>query len=93
MSSVVKISPIGNLGNQMLQLMLARSIAERALGLEVVGYDMPEWGLHAPVPTNLPSNTLILKGQYLSLIHISPTAHVSASRAPGQSSDSRSGYF
>jgi hypothetical protein len=65
MSSVVKISLVGNLGNQMLQLMLARSIAERVPGLEVVGYDIPEWGLKAPAPSDLPPNTLILKGQYV----------------------------
>jgi hypothetical protein len=65
MSSILKITPIGNLGNQMLQLMLARSMAEQVPGLIVVGYDMPEWGLHAPIPSYLPPIKLILKGQHV----------------------------
>jgi len=67
MSSVLKITPIGNLGNQMLQLILARSIAEKVPETKVVGYDIPEWGLQSPIPTNHLENKLTLKGQYVDI--------------------------
>lgn len=41
----LEIAPVGNLGNQMLQLVLATAIADQAPGLEIKGHDMPLWGL------------------------------------------------
>lgn len=67
MNPILKITPIGNLGNQMLQLMLAKSIAHQVPGLEIVGHDMPDWNLRAPIPPDFPLNTVILKGQYVDI--------------------------
>lgn len=44
-SPVVHISRLGNLGNQMFQLMAARSIARRVPGCVISSQDMPSWGL------------------------------------------------
>ena len=35
----------GQLGNQMIRFMFARKLSYRAGGLEIAGYNMPEWGL------------------------------------------------
>lgn len=65
MNPTFKITPIGNLGNQMLQLMLARSLSRHVPGLVVSGYDMPIWNLRAPVVDGFPENALVLKGQHV----------------------------
>ena len=43
------IYPRGNLGNQMLQFGFAMNLKSQVPGLEVRGYDLPIWGLSAPV--------------------------------------------
>jgi hypothetical protein len=46
MSAVTfRIQPTGNLGNQMMQLMLGHSLRSRIPELDIVGYDMPLWSL------------------------------------------------
>lgn len=62
---MIKITPVGNLGNQMLQLMLALSIQERVPGIAVVGYDLPAWNLRKPAPIDFPQNAIVLTGQHL----------------------------
>lgn len=42
------LRPRGNLGNQMLQLIFAISLQEKVPDLQILGYDMPVWGLSAP---------------------------------------------
>ena len=41
----LEIAPVGNLGNQMLQVVLATAIADQVPGLRITGYDLPLWGL------------------------------------------------
>jgi hypothetical protein len=65
LQNTLKINPVGNLGNQMFQLMLAHSLAEHIPNLTIVGYDMPEWGLTAPVIPIQFRGSLNLKGQYV----------------------------
>lgn len=43
------IDPGGRLGNQMIQLMVAKRVIADLQGFEVCGYDMPEWRLSQPV--------------------------------------------
>lgn len=59
----LEISPVGNLGNQMLQLVLATAIADKVPGLEIAGHDMSLWGLQGSPPRDgwLPS----LKGHHI----------------------------
>lgn len=42
------LTPRGNLGNQMLQLIFATSLQDHIPDLEIFGYDMPLWGLSNP---------------------------------------------
>ncbi|OWQ49197.1 hypothetical protein CDL60_00115 [Roseateles noduli] len=58
MSAVTfRIEPTGNLGNQMMQLMLGHTLRSKIPALEIVGHDMPLWGLkggEAPAPRGKP---------------------------------------
>jgi len=58
MSAVTfRIEPTGNLGNQMMQLMLGHTLRSKIPELEIVGHDMPLWGLkggEAPAPRGKP---------------------------------------
>ena len=45
---VIHIVPAGDVGNQMLQLIYARALADRLGGARITGYDLPIWGLRAP---------------------------------------------
>lgn len=67
---ILRIKPIGQLGNQMFQYMVAHSIVQRAPKVDIVGFDMPEWGLAAPTPEDYPADALILSGRYLSVPQI-----------------------
>jgi hypothetical protein len=67
MPGVMRIVPVGNLGNQMLQLMLALSLAERCPGLEVVGYDLPAWNLRKPERPGQVRDPVPLEGHLIDL--------------------------
>ena len=67
MLAVIRITPLGNLGNQMLQLMLAQSLASRAPGTDVVGYDLPPWNLRKPGPSAGPRRPVSLEGHFIDL--------------------------
>ena len=72
MSPEVVIKPIGNVGNQMLQVMLAQELIRRVPGLVVGGYGLPDWGLKArDKPRPLPKRRILLTGQYLDVDLIS----------------------
>jgi hypothetical protein len=61
----MKIRPLGNMGNQMLQYMFALSVRDRVGDLDIFGHDIPFWNITAPVPANFSKNPLILRGQQL----------------------------
>jgi hypothetical protein len=44
-AATFRIQPTGNLGNQMMQLMLGHSLRSKIPDLDIVGYDMPLWDL------------------------------------------------
>jgi hypothetical protein len=68
MPAVIRITPLGNLGNQMLQLMLALSLASRAPGSEIVGYDLPPWNLRKPAAgAPRPRRSVSLEGHLIDL--------------------------
>ena len=60
----------GRLGNQMMQLMVARRLVETLPDFEVVGYHMPEWRLSRPVIAGHPYVPLLVRGANVSLDHV-----------------------
>lgn len=58
MSPRVRIKPIGNMGNQMLQYMCALNIQRLTHGTEIVGYNLAQWGLEAAVPDDFDKRAL-----------------------------------
>ena len=65
-----RIEPVGRLGNQMLQYLLAMRIRREVPGLEVSGYHLPEWGLVDDDATVVPPSAPLLRG------HVVPHALV-----------------
>src|SRR5438132_1548798 len=59
---VLRINPVGQLGNQMFQYMVALKIRDLVPRLEICGYDMPEWGLSEPVPEHYPDDAVHVSG-------------------------------
>src|ERR1700687_4099437 len=45
---VIYVVPYCDLGNQMIQVINAQSIADRLGEATITGYDIPVWGLQAP---------------------------------------------
>lgn len=45
---IVQVQKQGNIANQMIQVMVALSIAERAGGMELSSIEIPEWGIVIP---------------------------------------------
>ena len=54
----------------MFQYMVAHSIVQRAPKVDIVGFDMPDWGLTVPTPEDYPTDALVLSGRYLSVPQI-----------------------
>jgi hypothetical protein len=51
---VIRISPMGNLGNRMIQFMVAKALAARVPGAVLAQIPLPEWGIDvAPWPDDL----------------------------------------
>ncbi len=48
MPPVIRVRPIGNLANRMLQFMAARRLADLVPGAVVTGVHLPEWGWDSP---------------------------------------------
>jgi hypothetical protein len=65
MSARVRLQPVGNLGNQALQLMWAISLKRRLPTLEFGGVDLPAWNLRIDLAASLSANPLRLIGQYV----------------------------
>lgn len=70
MSATIKIWPIGNMGNQMLQYMFALNVQRLTEGLEIFGHNIPSWGLSAPQSRDLSKYALRLRGHCLDAEHI-----------------------
>jgi hypothetical protein len=45
---IIKISPMGNLGNRMIQFMVAKALAARVPDAILAQFPLPEWGLEVP---------------------------------------------
>lgn len=58
---MLRIKQNGRMGNRMLQYILAKSLAAKVPGLEVVGFDLPQWNLCAPVPGKFPRLVVRMK--------------------------------
>jgi hypothetical protein len=68
MAPRIQIIPTGNLGNQMLQLMLAESLKANVPGLEIGGVSLPDWGQYRRLQQPLQPNRLRLIGQYVDML-------------------------
>ncbi|MCM5555066.1 hypothetical protein [Pleomorphomonas sp. NRK KF1] len=60
----------GRLGNQMMQLMVAKRLTEDLPNFEVFGYHMPEWRLSKPVIVGQPYVPLLVRGGAVSPDHV-----------------------
>jgi hypothetical protein len=69
-SPILRIEPVGKLGNQMFQFMVALKIMDWVPGLRLCGFDMPEWGLSRPVPAEYPQDAVLVEGQYVPVRQI-----------------------
>lgn len=67
---VLRIDPVGQLGNQMFQYMVALKLADAVPGLELCGYDMPLWQLSRPAPANYPDDVVWHEGNYVPMRQI-----------------------
>lgn len=65
MSPRLKIKPIGNMGNQMLQYMVALSIQRRLGDLDISGHNIPNWNISAPSPADFSNRPLRLGGHLI----------------------------
>ncbi|CAN5396683.1 hypothetical protein BH11PSE9_BH11PSE9_01560 [soil metagenome] len=63
----IEFQPVGNLGNQMLQLMLAEALQRRWPEVEVGGIHLPDWNLRRELTQPLGANRLRLIGQHVDL--------------------------
>jgi hypothetical protein len=70
LSPVLRIDPVGQLGNQMLQYMIALKLADAVAGLELCGYDMPLWQLSRPAPADYPADAVRHEGNYTPMRQI-----------------------
>lgn len=59
------VIPIGNLANQMLQLVLMERLKQRLPELEFGGVDLPLWQIRRDLPAGLPTPRLRLYGQFV----------------------------
>lgn len=62
MTRIIKITPAGNVGNQMFQYMFARMLQARVPDARVVGYSMDMWSLRASACDPLPDKTITVSG-------------------------------
>jgi hypothetical protein len=59
------VIPIGNLANQMLQLVFLERLKQRLPELEIGGVDLPLWQIRRDLPAGLPTPRLRLYGQFV----------------------------
>ncbi|MDE1158842.1 MAG: hypothetical protein PW791_11315 [Neorhizobium sp.] len=69
-SPFLRIKPIGNMGNQMLQYMFALRVRQLVGQLEIAGYDIEPWGLHSSPYRDMRRTSLYLGGHLLDVDHI-----------------------
>lgn len=59
---IIRIKPIGRMGNQMFQLMLAEKLRLAIRQAKIVGYSLPQWNLVGdPPPEDMASLPLLIK--------------------------------
>ncbi len=57
---LIQVSPMGNLGNRMIQYMAALSLAARVPGARLVQVHLPEWGIQIPpCATDVPRSLVV----------------------------------
>jgi hypothetical protein len=66
---LIAIMPGGRMANRMFQLMLAHEIRNRAGVGQIVGYDLPRWGLVSPLPEVAPEPYAVLVNHAFDLDH------------------------
>jgi hypothetical protein len=64
---LIKVSPMGNMGNRMIQYMVALSLAERVPGARVVQIHLPEWGIQIAPSNGLVAHTGIVTESRIDL--------------------------
>lgn len=62
-----RIQPTGNLGNQMMQLMLGHTLRSKVPALEIVGHDMPLWGLKGGPEPEARTKPIELRGHLIDI--------------------------
>ena len=72
---IIKIKPMGNVGNQMLQYIFARMLQARVPNCTVFGYDMPMWGLKSPDSPALQAPLVIRSGHQFDITKITEFLH------------------
>ena len=65
MQGTIRLVPTGNLGNQMLQVLLLDGLRRRHPGLRVGGIDLPMWGLSREPGLTLAAPSLRVGGQFV----------------------------
>lgn len=66
MAPVLRITPIGNLGNQMFQLLWAMGLQARVPNLRIQGVSLPAWGIETEPWDGDPAFDLVLRGQHVA---------------------------
>ena len=66
---LIAIMPGGRMANRMFQLMLAHEIRNRAGVGQIVGYDLPRWGLVSALPEVAPEPYAVLVNHAFDLDH------------------------
>ena len=64
---LIQVSPMGNLGNRMIQYMAALCLAARVPGARVVQIHLPEWGIQIPPCAGHVAHTLVVDSPALAL--------------------------
>lgn len=59
------VIPVGNLANQMLQLVFLENLRRRLPALQITGVQLPLWGIERPPATLTPPPKLRLYGQFV----------------------------
>ena len=66
----LRIRPTGNVGNQMLQLMVVSDVQRRVPSVELCGHHLPMWGIAAPCGTPSADDDIVLGGGYIPVRQI-----------------------
>ncbi len=67
---LIQVSPMGNLGNRMIQYMAALSLAARVPGAQLIQIHLPEWGIQIPPRAGDLARSRIVDSHTLPLDHL-----------------------